>query len=160
SWAARAAALASGDRARVKAALAEPLAPELVAPALALLADTAFTSDAAGALTKVAPRYTGQLLDALLDRERPLALRRRLPPILEACGGERVQRGLYAALDDDAFVVRLRAAQALALVVERGGGRALSELDIWNAVRRELERADHEQDSAPLPSDPPPSYTP
>ena len=156
SWALRAAALASGDRARVRSALAEPLVPELIAPALPLLAQDGFASEIAAALRAVAPRCTGQLLDALLDPDRPLALRRRLPPILEVCRGERVQRGLYAALGDDAFAVRLRAAQALVVVVEASGSRALSELELWNAVRRELER--EAADSEPLAphSDPPP----
>jgi ATP:ADP antiporter, AAA family len=157
AWIARATALASGERARVGAALREPLEPELIAPALALLADDALAPEVSNALRAVAPRCSGQLLDALLDRERPLALRRRLPKILEAASGERVQRGLLAALGDDAFAVRARAAQALAAVVEHGGGSALSEAEIWHAVRRELERSEAGESVVPAASDPPPS---
>ena len=154
-WIARAAALASGDRARVRAALAEPLAPELIAPALALLANDAFATEIGAALKTVAPRHTGQLLDALLDRDRPLALRRRLPPLLEQVRGERVQRGLLAALGDEAFAVRARAAQALVRVVEHEGGSALSEAEIWNVVRRELDRSEAGETAVPAASDPP-----
>ena len=55
-WALRAAALASGDRARVRSALAEPLVPELIAPALPLLAQDGFASEVAAALRAAASR--------------------------------------------------------------------------------------------------------
>ena len=142
SWVARAVALGSHDLARVRAALAEPLVPELVAPALALLANDALASKVAAVLKPIAPRCTGQLLDALLDPGQPLALRRRLPPVLEVVDGERVQRGLFAALRDDVFAVRARAAAALAVVVARTGSSALEQAEIWDAVRRELDHSE------------------
>jgi hypothetical protein len=130
--------------------------PELVAPALALLADDALATRIAAALKPIAPRCTGQLLDALLDSGSPLALRRRLPPVLEAVDGERVQRGLFAALGDDAFAVRARAANALAAIVARSGS-ALRDDEIWSAVRRELDRSQAGDMPLPVPSDRPPS---
>ena len=156
-WVARAVALGSSDLARVRQALAEPLVPELVAPALVLLANDALAPKVAAALKPLAARCIGQLLDALLDPDRPLALRRRLPPLLELVDGERVQRGLFAALRDDAFAVRARAAAALAVVVARAGSSALGQDEIWSAVRRELDRSEAGETPLLVASDPPDS---
>jgi hypothetical protein len=156
AWIARAIALASGDPARARAELAEPLVPELVAPALALLADDALATRVVAALKPIAARCIGQLLDALLDPARPLAVRRRLPPLLEVVDGERVQRGLFAALSDEAFAVRARAASALAANVARSGSTLTAD-EVWSAVRRELDRSEAGEAPLPVASDRPPS---
>jgi hypothetical protein len=154
AWAERAIALGGADLKRARAALEPPLSAELIAPAIALLANDALAAAATAALRDAAPRCTGQLLDALLDHSRPPALRRRLPKILEAASGERVQRGLFAAQDDPVFAVRLRAAHALARVTPREGASALSESEIFAAIRRELQRTRSDESDRPAPSVP------
>ena len=162
TWVARAAALSGTDLSRARSALSELLAPELIATAIAQLANDPLAPALTIALKAAAPRCTGQLIDALLDRERPVVVRRRIPPILEAVSGERVQRGLFAALDDPAVAVRARAAQALAAVVERAGPSALSEAEIFAAIRRELDRGTSQRDAERVlgVSDPAPPFLP
>lgn len=115
--AARAAALRSGDVARVKAALASPLDPALAPFAIPLLADDALARDAVRALRKIAPRATGALLDALLDPAVDPRVRRRVPRVLKVCRTQRAASGLFMALDDPVFDVRVQVAAALAQLV-------------------------------------------
>jgi hypothetical protein len=136
----RAAALSSADRERARRALVSPLAPELTGLALRWLSDDSMAQAVHAALAPIAERCAGQLLDSLLDPAQPLALRRRLPRLLGAVDGERVQRGLFAALDDPSFEIRERCAQALGTIAERGGASVLSEAEILGAIARELTR--------------------
>jgi hypothetical protein len=110
---ARAAELRSGDTARIKAALSAPLTAALVTFAVPLLANDAVVRDAVRALRKIAPRTTGQLLDALLDHGVDLRVRRRVPRVLKVCRSELARAGLLMALDDPVFDVRVQVALAL-----------------------------------------------
>jgi hypothetical protein len=111
---ARAAALRSADVAIVKAALAPPLTASFTALAIPLLANDAVVRDAVRALRKIAPKATGQLLDALLDPEVDARVRRRLPRVLKVCRTQRAAAGLALALRDPVFEVRAQVGLALA----------------------------------------------
>lgn len=107
-------ALRSDNIAKVKAALAKPLDPALAAIAVPLLANDAIVRDVVRALRKVAPRSTGLLVDALLDRELDPRVRRRIPRILKASRTRRAADGLVAALEDPSFDVRVQVGLGLA----------------------------------------------
>lgn len=81
--AARTAALHSGDRDRVKAALREGLVtPALVAQAILLLGWDEVAPEALEALRRVAGSVFGQLTDALVDPATEFSIRRRVPRAL------------------------------------------------------------------------------
>jgi len=134
---ARSADLRSGDAERVKASLSTPLSPPLVAHAIPLLAWNDVAPAVIQSLRAVAPRNTGQLIDALLDPDEEFAVRRRLPRVLAAARGPRAREGLVAALADARFEVRYHAARALAMHLREVP--PLPSQPIFAAVRRELE---------------------
>jgi AAA family ATP:ADP antiporter len=109
--------------------------PELVAGLLPLLAQDALVPEVVRALRRVAPRVTGQLVDP----QRELAVRRRVPRVLKACTTSRAAQGLREALDDDAFEIRAAAAAALAAMHERGPVLELTRDEVLGRVRRELD---------------------
>lgn len=106
--AARAAALRTGDVARIKAALIAPLTPVLAGFVIPLLANDAVVRDAVRALRKIASKATGQLLDALLDPDVDPRVRRRIPRVLKMCRTQRAANGLLMALRDPLFEVRVQ----------------------------------------------------
>ncbi|TMQ13530.1 MAG: hypothetical protein E6J90_28420 [Deltaproteobacteria bacterium] len=90
-------------------------------------------------LAGVAPRCTGMLLDVLLDPQRDLAIRRRLPAILLAGEPSLAAWGLWRALGDPSFDVRYRSGAVLARLASDGHLREISTDDVFEAVRRELQ---------------------
>ncbi|HEX6276544.1 MAG TPA: Npt1/Npt2 family nucleotide transporter [Polyangiaceae bacterium] len=140
SLAARTVELESADVARVLAALdGPPLELELVSLVIPLLEHDATTDAAARALGKVAPRIAGQLVDALLDRERPLRLRRRIPRVLSGVPHPRVVRGLGDALEDTEFELRYRAGLALRELVRSDETLRPARNVVVRAAEREVE---------------------
>ena len=137
---ARSADLRSGDAEKVRATLAHPLSPQLVAHAIPLLAWNEVAPMVIQALRRAATRSTGQLVDALLDPDEEFAVRRRLPRVLAAARGPRARDGLLAALADPRFEVRYHTARALAIHLR--GTRDVPSEPIFAAVRRELEAND------------------
>lgn len=134
---ARAAELRSGDTTRTKAALIAPLSAPLVSFAIPLLANDALVRDAIRALRKVVHAATGQLLDALLDQDVDLRVRRRMPRVLKVCRTEQVAAGLLTALGDPVFDVRVQVALALTqMQVE--GHVVLAGDRVFDAAIREL----------------------
>lgn len=111
---ARIAQLRGTDVARTRSALHGPLSAPLVPFVIPLLADDAVVRDAVRALRKIAPKATGQLLDALLDPEIDPRVRRRIPRVLKVCRTQRAATGLLTALRDPVFDVRVQVALALA----------------------------------------------
>ncbi len=111
---ARAAILRGDDVARTKAALVAPIAASLASFVIPLLANDAVVRDAVRALRKIAPKATGQLLDALLDPDVDPRVRRRIPRVLKVCRTQRAASGLVLALRDPVFDVRVQVALALA----------------------------------------------
>jgi len=139
----RVAALYSRDPVRIRRVLeSRPDDPRLVAHVVPLLA----TSDGDGApidfLRRVADRCTGQLVDLLLDRAQPLAVRRSLPTTLEHCRGARSVEGLCRGLEDADFELRVACARAAARVIARA-----PELAVDPAVA--LARVEAELDASP-----------
>ena len=95
--------------------------------------------DVVRALRRVAPRVTGQLVDALLDPAADPVVRRRVPRVLKACPTVRAALGLQLALDDPAFDVRAAAAAALAAIHERSAVVRVTREEVLTRVRRELD---------------------
>ncbi len=120
--------LSSGDLTRIRAILAKDVEPALVAFVLPLLTRDELVDDVTRALRKIAPRITGQLVDALVDPASPRLVRRRVPRILVASQTQRAVDGLVLGLAADTYDVRHRCVLALerltelapALVIERG----------------------------------------
>jgi ATP:ADP antiporter, AAA family len=86
--------LRSRDRARVAEVLRreEGLTPALVPHAIQLLAWDPVAADAVFALRKVAAERAGELIDALVDPNQDLAVRRRLARVFTVCASQRGRR--------------------------------------------------------------------
>jgi len=138
----RIADLRSGDATRVRRAIRGPHAPDTaVVPHLVpLLARNDLYLEVLRALRRLAPRATGQILDALLDPEADPTLRRRLPRVLKACPTQRAVDGLLLGLDDASFEVKAQCAQALAALTTRDPELRVPSQAVFAAARRELER--------------------
>ena len=114
--------------------------PRLVPHVLPLLErfDSVYAS-AVAFLRGVAPRATGQLVDALLDPGVGTLVRRRLPRVLGDGEPERALAGLLLALSDDDFEIRSASARAAARLVTSSPRRRLSREVVQPLVARELE---------------------
>ena len=137
----RAAVLRSTNVARIKAALTAPLTPDLASFVIPLLANDIVVRDAVRALRKIAPRVTGQLLDALLDPDVDPRIRRRIPRVLKVCRTQRGAAGMLMALKDPVFEVRVQVALALAQMHAQMRDEAqimLPRDDVFDVVQHEL----------------------
>jgi hypothetical protein len=135
-------ALRSGRRKRIRMVLQsnpEP-GPLLVSGLIPLLSRDELYPVVVRTLRRVAPRITGQLVDALLDPRVDPVIRRRIPRVLKACPTSRSAEGLRAALDDTGFGVRASAAAALAALHEQDPEIAVARETILDHVRGELGR--------------------
>lgn len=137
----RVAELRAADPARVRSALAaaEAADPALVGHVIPLLARNDVFLEALRWLRHAAPRATGQLVDALLDPERPAALRRRLPRVLRGCATQRAADGLLRGLEAEEFELRYECAAALQRITEHNAQLRVDALALQAAVQRELE---------------------
>ncbi len=136
--------LRSGDPERVRARLdaARPLPVELVGHAIPLLADDNLVPAVLRALRTAAPRATGQLIDAMLDRGVDVRVRRRIPRVLRVCKSQRAVDGLVEALSDDAFELRFRAAAALLRITSRSPELRVDEHAVMTAARAAAARGE------------------
>jgi hypothetical protein len=154
---ARLAELYVPDAARVQRALAAgPLEAVLVPRATALLAWDEVSLVALDALSAVAPRHTGQLVDALLDPGTDFAVRRRVPMAIARAASPRAMDGLLAGLYDRRFEVRVRCGRALTRLAAAAphlkvdAARVLAAVlnevavgrEVWESQRLEGEDAD------------------
>jgi ATP/ADP translocase len=135
----RATTLCSHDPAAIRSALLDTLDPRLVALVIPLLARNDVYLEAVRALRRVAPRVTGQLVDALLDPDQEPSVRRRLPRVLKACTSQRTADGLLLGLELPAFAVRQQCGVALARIVERNPAVWIPEQLVFQVVRHELQ---------------------
>jgi AAA family ATP:ADP antiporter len=133
--------LRSGDLERIEHALAQLQTTELVGHVIPLLAWDRAANAALEALRRVAPRCTGQLLDALLDPRTPFATRRRLPRALAYAGNERAIWGLLEALEDERFEVRYHTGRALLRLCDEQQ-TVLDADEIYELIERET-RVEH-----------------
>jgi hypothetical protein len=135
-------ALRSARRKRVQQVLLsnpEP-GPLLVAGLIPLLSRDELYPEVVRALRRVAPRLTGQLVDALLDQRVDPVVRRRIPRVLKACPSPRCAEGLQTALEDAGFGVRASSAAALAALHEQNEEIGVPRDRVFEWVRSELDR--------------------
>jgi ATP/ADP translocase len=132
--------LRSSQAKDVTTALNGPLAPEAIPAVIELVGSpvdkTAIA--AATALRAVAPRYTGTLIDVLIDPARSDVLRRRMPAILVAGQPDLAIWGLWRALRDPSFEVRYRSSIALAALAGETPLPAIRPEEVFACVCEEL----------------------
>jgi hypothetical protein len=134
--------LASKDLSRIQSAL-ERLTPRDpgVACALALLGERTLARKVSAALGKIAPRITGQLIDALLDPATSFSIRRRLPRVIQSCVDQRAAEGLLLGLDDERFEVRYECGRALFQLTDADPRIRVSVERTIAAIKEEMSRA-------------------
>ena len=132
--------LRSRDRARVLQVLHsnEAIPAALVTHVIPLLAWDDVAEEAVRALRGVAEERVGELTDALLDRNQPFAVRRRLARVFSVCVSQRAADGLLAALDDLRFEVRFQCGRSLAAIVERNARIRIDTARVLEAVDHEV----------------------
>jgi ATP/ADP translocase len=130
--------LRSGERLRVERVLGEPLNAELAVHVLPLVAWSPVSELASSRLRDLAPRITGQLVDALLDPETDFDVRRKLPAIIAVGEPALAGPGLWRALSDQRFEVRYRVGKALARMRDTGVAIPATEAEVFDAVEREV----------------------
>ncbi len=116
----------------------EDLEAALVPHLVPLLARNDLFLEVLRALRRLAPRVTGQIVDALLDPTTPSVLRRRLPRVLKASPTPRAIEGLLLALSDPRFDVRSQVGQALVALTEKNPSLVVDRESVFAAVRRDL----------------------
>jgi hypothetical protein len=132
-------ALSSRDPERIRAALeAGRDDPRLLPHALRLLGRFDELDAVVAYLRGVVSGSVGVLIDALVDREGEVLIRRRVPAVIEAAGGWRALNGLCMALDDPDFDVRLESARAAACIVQRDPQLARESEEAFAWAEREL----------------------
>ncbi len=133
-------ALLSGEPLRIRAILTRhEIDSRLAVHVLPLLAEPNLRELAATALIRMAPRTVGLLADALLDAERPLALRITLAAILERTGGQRAAIALHEGLTDTPFDIRNRCARALVRLTKADPQLAPPQTAVFEIARHEVE---------------------
>ena len=134
--------LRSGEAERILATLVahNPVPRELVALIIPILGDAEVGEAAAAALQRVAPVYTGALLDAVLQSRLPLRVRMRLCEILGRLPTQRSANGLIELLGDANFELRFHAAANL-LAVHRSNHKLRISRDLLFGIA-EREAAD------------------
>jgi len=135
----RAADLASHDATRIRAALAERLEGPLVPYALALLERADLAPEVLVALRPLVADIAGQLGDALIERARPLAARRRIARLLGATTTPRTIEALLHGLDDASFEVRHACGMALAHMRSADATLVFDSDRVFAVARREVE---------------------
>ena len=110
----------------------------LVTEVIPLLARDDLFAKVITRLRAVAPRHTGQLVDALLDPDQDPVVRRRIPRVLGATPTQRAADGLLLGLRDERFDLRYRCAQALARIRGRNPDVAIPREEVVTAALREI----------------------
>ena len=141
------AGLVSDDPPRVlNVLLDDSLSWRFAAHVIDLLQDDVYARPAYGALERMTPRITGQLVDAMLDSDSPVAMRRRIPRLLRKVDDPRATQGLLAGLEDEDFNVRYRCGHALAELRRTDRDLDVPEPPVMAAVAREVASdAEHRQ---------------
>lgn len=132
--------LRSGDHRAIRRLLSrdEVLPAVLVPHVIPLLAVEPMADYAMFALVKVAEERVGQLTDALMDPNQPVAVHRRLARVLSNSVSQRAADGLLGALSDSRFEVRVQAARSLSAVVSRNDHISIDAERIYEVVLREV----------------------
>ena len=136
---ARVRALSSREPRAVVHALREgPLTPSLLPVVVPLLAWDDVARDVVGALRRMGPAATEELVTQLLDPDCDFAIRRRVPLVLATYRDQRAAAGLFRALADRRFEVRYRAGRALVHLHDLDPTIALDSTAVFAAALREV----------------------
>jgi len=130
--------LHSRDRDAIRGVLSEELADTLVPHVIPLLEWDEVAANAGRALGRVAENHVGQLVDALVDPNRPFAVRRQLARVLSACRSQRAVDGLLIAMDDFRFAVRVECARSLSRILDQNSHLHVDRGRILEVTLREL----------------------
>ncbi|UCF37281.1 MAG: hypothetical protein JSU96_21260 [Acidobacteriota bacterium] len=129
----------AGNRKAITDALRkEKIDRALIPPLIDLLTRDELALEVIRGLRKQADRCTGQLLDALLDRRRPEAVRRRVPRILGGSLTQRSAEGLLLGMDDPKFEVRFQCGRAMAYITQKNPSIRLQQDRVYAAVLNEV----------------------
>ncbi|MFT3692762.1 MAG: hypothetical protein QM831_06455 [Kofleriaceae bacterium] len=136
-------------------ALAQPLPAAAVPVAIDLLdRDDTLAKQAFLALQKAALRNTGALVDAMLDVDRSVTIRRRLTAIVAAGQPELAAWGLWHGMRDPSFEVRYHASARLALLAGDVDLNRLRREEVFDYVRDELLASPAEWNDRKIAADP------
>jgi len=139
TWAAHLSDLLSDEPTRVLSILSdESLSPRLAGLVIDLLRKDFYARSAYRALERMSGQITGQLIDAMLSNDSPIAVRRRIPRLLRKLEDPRAVRGLMEGLHDEEFDVRYRCGHALADLQRANPDLDFPRPAIIDAVGREL----------------------
>jgi ATP:ADP antiporter, AAA family len=145
--------LGSNDVARARSVLRSeaPLDAMGVAFAIQLLANQELHLDAIRALRKVALPCTGQLVDALCNRDMAFDIRRRIPRVLSASATQEAANGLLRGTEDERFEVRYACGRALLLVTGANPAIVVELERLITIVKREVEQSKEVLESQTTP---------
>jgi hypothetical protein len=132
-------ALVTGDPERARRALRGASSDARLVPyVLPLLGDAALADDARMELRWQVTRISGQLSDALVDPDIPIAAREKIPEIIEIWHSPRALEALTQGLDAGEFAIRKASALAMARMRARSGSLRVSRRVVYRVVIREL----------------------
>jgi hypothetical protein len=130
--------LRSGNAARIRAALQQPVEPVLMPQVIQLLAEDDVARRVHELLMESGSNTTGMLLDTLANQSVSVKVRRRIPRILAATGGKVAWEGLLKLLTDQNFDIRHRCGRALDKIQQRHPECRADHDMICDIVSREL----------------------
>jgi len=135
-------ALRSGNRSRILRVLdpGNTLAARVVSHVIPLLESNEVARAAMRSLESVADARAGELTDALLDRNVPAVVRRRLARVLGKGTIQRAMDGLVLALDDGRPDVRQQSGRSLLALRRRAPELRLDSERIFTSARFEVQR--------------------
>ena len=130
---------AGGNAEAIQQALAtEPVTPDLIEPAIELLAWDEVAPQAIRALRAVARTETTAFVRHLLDPAEDFAIRRRLVTVLAASRSLDAFEGLFEAMGDRRFEVRYRSARALSYLAGEIPGLRIDRDRVFEVVLQEM----------------------
>jgi hypothetical protein len=109
----------------------------LIPHVIPLLAWGAVAAEAAQALTPVADKHAGALIDALVDPDSAFSVRRRIARVLAACTTQRAAAGLMLGLSDPRFEVRHQCARSLLSILQKHDHVRVDRDRVFEIVQRE-----------------------
>jgi len=150
------------ERIRGSLRATESLRNPSLAFAILLLADERVYLDAIQSLRVLAGTSSGQLIDALLNLDMPVELRRRIPRVLLVCPTQEVTNGLLRGTEDTHFEVRYECGQALLAITRKVPTLTIELTQVIAIIQREVAVSKEIWESQPAPqfddeTDPPPA---
>lgn len=132
-------ALSSRNPGAIVHALREaPLTPSLLPVVVPLLAWDDVARDVVGALRRMGPDATEELVARLVDPDCDFAIRRRVPLVLATFRDQRAADGLFRGLSDRRFEVRYRSGRALSHLRDLAPTIMIDAREVFAAALREV----------------------